>query len=139
MVLGTMVCPSFVLGGDANTGSAGYVCLETELVDGESDLLAATLVVSASFAAFVGLLSLFVVVCFVTVAMLAALMMVAVLSGVLSLHAAMLSFAALCEGFFLLAAVLNFAAFSDGYGVWGGRGSRRCPHTLCWRSRTGFP
>ena len=29
-----LVCPSFVLGGDANTGSAGYVCLETELVDG---------------------------------------------------------------------------------------------------------
>ena len=29
MVLGTMVCPSFVFGGDANTGSVGYVCLET--------------------------------------------------------------------------------------------------------------
>ena len=35
--LGSMVCPSFVLGGDANTGKAGYVCLETELMDGESD------------------------------------------------------------------------------------------------------
>ena len=36
-----MVCPSFVLGGDWNTGSAGYVCLETELMGGESDLHAA--------------------------------------------------------------------------------------------------
>ena len=59
MVLGTMVCPSFVLGGDANTGSAGYVCLETEMVDKESDLLAATPVVTASFPAFVGLPSFF--------------------------------------------------------------------------------
>ena len=49
MVLGTMVCSSFVLGGDTNTGPAGYVCLETELVDGESDLLAATPVATASF------------------------------------------------------------------------------------------
>ena len=32
-----MVCPSFVLGGDANTGSADFVCLETELLDGDSD------------------------------------------------------------------------------------------------------
>ena len=54
MVLGTMVCPSFVLVGDANTGSAGYVCLETKLVDGESDFHAAMLAAFA-FAAFLGL------------------------------------------------------------------------------------
>ena len=36
MVLASMVCPSFVLGGNANTGSADYVCLEVELMDGES-------------------------------------------------------------------------------------------------------
>ena len=77
------MCPSFVLGGDANTGSAGYLCLETEMVDGESDLLAATPVVTASFAALLGLPSFFVVVCPVAVAMPAVLMMVAALSGVL--------------------------------------------------------
>ena len=116
MVLGTMVCSSFVLGGDANTGSAGYVCLETELVDGESDLLAATPVATASFAAFVTLPS-FIVVCLVAAAMPAALMMmVAALSGVLRLHAAMLIFAALSVGSFSLAAMLIFAALSDGYG-----------------------
>ena len=62
MVLGTMVCPSFVLGGDANTGSAGYVCLETELVDGKSDFHAAMLAAFA-FAALLGLPSFFAVVC----------------------------------------------------------------------------
>ena len=62
MVLGTMVCPSFVLGGDANTGSAGYVCLETELVDGESDFNAAMLAAFA-VAALLGLPSFFAVVC----------------------------------------------------------------------------
>ena len=62
MVPGSMVCPSFVLLGDANTGSAGYVCLETELVDGESDFHAAMLVAFA-FAAFLGLPSFFAVVC----------------------------------------------------------------------------
>ena len=41
--LGFMLCPSFVLGGDANTGSAGYVCLETELMGWESDFHAAML------------------------------------------------------------------------------------------------
>ena len=51
VVLGSMVCPLFVLGGDANTGSAGYVCLEVELMDGESDFYAAMLAVFA-FAAF---------------------------------------------------------------------------------------
>ena len=60
VVLGTMVCASFVLGGDANTGSAGYVCLETELGDGEFDLHAAMLVAFA-FAAFLGLPSCFAV------------------------------------------------------------------------------
>ena len=63
MVLGTMVCPSFVLGGDANTGSAGYVCLETELVDGESDFHSAMPDATASFAAFLGLPSFVAVVC----------------------------------------------------------------------------
>ena len=53
MVLGTMVCPSFVLGGDAKTGSAGYVCLETELVDGESDFYAA-MHAAIAFAALMG-------------------------------------------------------------------------------------
>ena len=43
MVLGTMVCLSFVLGGDANTCSAGYVCFETEFVEGEFDFHAAML------------------------------------------------------------------------------------------------
>ena len=86
------------------------------MLDGESDFHAATPDAIAFFAAFVGLPSFFVVVCPVAVAMPAALMMVAALSGVLSLHAAMLSFAALSEGFFLLAAMLNFAALSDGCG-----------------------
>ena len=56
------MCPSFVLGGDANTGSAGCVCLETQLVDGESDLHAAMLAAFA-FAALLGLPSFFAVVC----------------------------------------------------------------------------
>ena len=62
MVLGSMVCPSFVLGGDANTGSAGYVCLETELMGWESEFYAAMLAAFA-FAAFLGLPSFFAVVC----------------------------------------------------------------------------
>ena len=57
-----MVCPSFVLGGDANTGSAGYVCLETELIGWESDFHAAMLAAFA-FAALLGLPSFFAVVC----------------------------------------------------------------------------
>ena len=57
-----MGCPSFVLGGDANTGLAGYVCLETELMGWESEFYAAMLAAFA-FAAFLGLLSLFAVVC----------------------------------------------------------------------------
>ena len=62
MVLGTMVYPSFILGGDANTSSAGYVCLETELVDGESDFYAAMFAAFA-FAALLFLHSFFAVVC----------------------------------------------------------------------------
>ena len=62
MVLGTMVCPSFVLGGDANTGSAGYVCFEIELVNGESDFHA-VMPAAFAFAAFLGLPSFFAVVC----------------------------------------------------------------------------
>ena len=62
VVLGSMVCPSFVLGGDANTGSAGYVCLETELIGWESEFYAAMLAAFA-FAAFLGLPSFFAVVC----------------------------------------------------------------------------
>ena len=57
-----MVCPSFVLGGDANTGLAGYVCLETELMGRESDFHAAMLAAFA-FAALLGLPSFFAVVC----------------------------------------------------------------------------
>ena len=67
-VPGTMVCPSFVLGGDTDTGSVGYVCLETELVDGKSDFHAAMLAAFA-FAALLGLPSFFAVVCPVAVAM----------------------------------------------------------------------
>ena len=53
-----MVCYLFVLGGDANTGSAGYVCLETELMGGESDFHAAMLAAFA-VAALLGLPSFF--------------------------------------------------------------------------------
>ena len=49
-----MVCPSFVLGGDANTSSAGYVCLETEFMEGVSDFHAA-MPAAFAFAAFFGL------------------------------------------------------------------------------------
>ena len=87
MVLGTMVCPSFVLGGDANAGSAGYVCLETELVDRESDFHAA-MHATIAFAALMGWPS-----CF-------AVDSPAVL-------------ASLSGG---LAALLFWAALSDGYG-----------------------
>ena len=51
-----------VLGGDANTGSAGYVCLEAELIGRESDFHAAMLAAFA-FAALLGLPSFFAVVC----------------------------------------------------------------------------
>ena len=64
--LGTMVCTSFALRDDANTGPAGYVCLESVMegelpgvdccVGRETDLLAATpfVLVPAFFAAYVG-------------------------------------------------------------------------------------
>ena len=141
MVLGTMVCPSFVLGGDANTGSAGYVCLEAELMDGESDLYAAMLAAFA-FAALLGLPSFFAVVCtgaatlfldgendFFAV-MLAAIAFAALMGWpscivadcpavpvVLSVY--MLCYAALSEVLSRLwvpAAMLVWAALSDGYG-----------------------
>ena len=101
--LGFMVCPSFVLGGDANIGSAGYVCLETELMGWESDFHAAMLATFA-FAASMGWPSFFAVVC---PAVLAAL------SG------GMLCFAALSgllRRFYVPAAMLFWAAFSGGYG-----------------------
>ena len=94
-----MVCPSFVLGGDANTGSAGYVCLETELMGWESDFHAAKLAAFA-FAALMGWPS-----CFVVESL--------VLSG------GMLCFAALSEvfrRFWVPAAMLFWAALSDGFG-----------------------
>ena len=105
MVLGTMVCPSFVLEGDANTGSAGYVCLETELVDGESDFHAA-MHAAIAFAALMDWPS-----CF-------AVDSPAVLAG----HSGcMLCYAALsgllCR-FCVPAAMLFWAALSDGYGVY---------------------
>ena len=103
MVLGTMVCPSFVLGGDANTGSAGYVCFETELENGESDFDA---VMPAAFAsaAFLG-------------------QALAFRSGLpcctRCAFRVFLCFAAL-SGFLrrlrVLAAMLFLAALSDGYG-----------------------
>ena len=61
-----MVCTSFALRDDANTGPAGYVCLESVMegelpgvdccVGRETDLLAATpyVLVPAFFAAYVG-------------------------------------------------------------------------------------
>ena len=67
--LGTMVCTSFALRDDANTGPAGYVCLESVMegelpgvdccVGREIDLLAATsfVLVPAFFAAYVGCFS----------------------------------------------------------------------------------
>ena len=57
-----MVCPSFVLGGDANTGLAGYVFLEPEFMGWESDFHAAMLAAFA-FAALMGWPSFFAVVC----------------------------------------------------------------------------
>ena len=103
MVLGTMVCPSFVLGGDANTGSADYVCLETELENGESDFHAVMLGAFAS-AAFLGLPSFFAVVC------------LAVLAALTGLFFALLRL----QGFFVVCVCLLrccfLAALSDGHG-----------------------
>ena len=128
-----MVCPSFVLGGDANTGSAGYVCLEVELMDGESDFYAAMLDAFA-FAAFLGLPSFFAVVCpgaatlFLDgesdffAAMLAAIVFAALMgwpSCIVADCPAVLCYAALSEvlcRFWVPAAMLVWAALSDGYG-----------------------
>ena len=97
------MCPSFVLGGDANTGSAGYVCLETELMGWESHFYAAMLAAFA-FAALLGWPSCFVV---------DSPAVPVVLSG------GMLCYAALSEAlrrFGVPAAMLFWAALSDGYG-----------------------
>ena len=77
-----MVCPSFVLGGDANTGSAGYVCLETELMGREYDFHAA-LHAAIAFAALMGWPSCFVV---------ESLAVLVVLSGGLLCYAALSEF-----------------------------------------------
>ena len=139
--LGSMVCPSFVLGGDANTGSAGYVCLETELMGCESDFHAAMLAAFA-FAALLGLPSFFAVVCPSAATLFlggendfyaampaaiafAALMgwpscfavdspaVLAALSGGVLCYAALSGF---LRRFRVLAAMLFWAALSDGYG-----------------------
>ena len=103
VVLGSLVCPSFVPGGDANTGSAGYVCLETELVDWEFHSYAAMFAAFA-FAALMGWPSCIVADCPAVPV---------VLSGY------MLCYAALSEvlgRFRVPAAMLIWAALSDGYG-----------------------
>ena len=133
MVLGSMVCPSFVLGGDANTGSAGYVCLEVELMGWESEFYAAMLDAFA-FAAFLGLPSFFAVVCpgaaklflggeYDFYAALFAAFAFAALMGWPSCAVAdcpaVLCYAALSEvvgRFWVPAAMLVWAALSDGYG-----------------------
>ena len=99
MVLGTMVCPSFVLGGDANTGSAGYVCLET----GESDFHAA-MHAAIAFAALMGWPS-----CFAVDSPAG----FAALSGGMLCKAALSGF---LRRFCVLAAMLFWAALSDGKG-----------------------
>ena len=135
------MCPSFVLGGDANTGSAGYVCLETGLMGCESDFHAAMRAAFA-FAALLGLPSFFAVVCpsaatlflggendfnaaMPAVFAFAALMgwpsCFAVDSPVVpaALSGGMLCFAALSgllRRFCVPAAMLFWVAFSDGYG-----------------------
>ena len=88
--------------GYANTGSAGYVCLETELVDGESDFFAAMLAATA-FAALMGWPSCFAV---DSPAVLAAL------SGGMLCYAALSGFLRRLR---VLASMLFWAAPSDGY------------------------
>ena len=114
-----MVCPSFVLGGDANTGSAGYVCLETVglpsffavvspgaatlFLGGEPDFFAA-LPAAFAFAALMGWPSCFVV---------DSPAVPVVLSG------GMLCYAALSEVLrrsWVPAAMLFWAALLNGYG-----------------------
>ena len=108
-----MVCTSFALRDDANTGPAGYVCLESVMegelpgvdccVGRETDLLAATpfVLVPAFFAAYVGWPS-----------FLAVNSPVAAARGL----AATMVYAALSGGYVTLAAMLFWAALSDGYG-----------------------
>ena len=107
-----MVCTSFELGDDANTGTLGCVCLETVMegelpgvdccVGWETDLLAATpfVHVPAFFAACVGWPSFLAVDSPVAAALLTVTMVYAALSG----------------GYVTLAAMLFWAALSDGYG-----------------------
>ena len=139
--LGSMVCPSFVLGGDANTGSAGCVCFETELMGRESDFHAAMLAAFA-FAALMGWPSCFAVVCpgaatlFLGgendfyAAMLATFAFAALMgwpscfavdspAAPVVLSGGILCYAALSEVlrlFWVPAAMLFWAALSDGYG-----------------------
>ena len=97
------MCSSFVLGGDANTGSAGYVCFETELVDGESDFYAA-MHAAIAFAALMGWPSCFAVDSPAVLAALSGSMLCcAALSGVL-------------RRMRVLAAMLFWATLSDGFG-----------------------
>ena len=103
MVLGTMVCSSLVLGGDANTGSAGYGCFETELLDGESDFHAA-MPAAFAFAALMGWPSCSAV---DSPAVLAAL------SGGMLCYAVLSGFLRRLRA---LAAMLFWAALSVGYG-----------------------
>ena len=88
-----MVCTSFALRDDANTGPAGYVCLESVMegelpgvdccVGREIDLLGATpfVLVRAFFAAYVGWPVFLAVDSLVAAALLAATMVYAALSG----------------------------------------------------------
>ena len=141
MVLGTMVCLSCVLGGDAGSAVFFFFCFETELVDGRSDFHAA-MSVAFAFAAFLGLPSFFAVVCpgVATLflggendfhaAMHAAIAFAALMGWpscfavdspavLAALSGGMLCYAAL-SGFLrrlrVLAAMLFWAALSDGYG-----------------------
>ena len=106
-----MVCTSFKLRDDANTGPSGYVCLESVMkgelpgvdccVGWETDLLAATpfVLVPAFFAAYVGWPSFLAVDSLVAAALLAALPIYAALSGCYVTLAAMLFWAALSDGY----------------------------------------
>ena len=125
--LGTIVCTSFELRDDANTGPAGYVCLKSVMegellgvdccVGWETDLLATPFVlVPAFFAACVGWSSFLAVDSPVAAALLAATIVYAALSGVLRGLSALPTYAALSGRHATLAAMLFWAALSDGYG-----------------------
>ena len=96
--------PAALSGGYANTGSAGYVYLETELVDRESDFYAALLHAAIAFAALMGWPSCFEV---------DGPAVLAVLSGGMLCYAALSGF---LRRFCVPAAMLFWAALSDGYG-----------------------